>query len=47
MSKVLEITVVSAVVFGPGVVGTGLWLYTGDPVWNWGWVWTLIVLLAG
>lgn len=34
-------------VFGPGIGGTIMWLIMGDPVWLFGWLITLIVLLAG
>jgi hypothetical protein len=40
-------TIVVAILFGPGLIGTALWWYTNDPAWLFGWLITLILGLAG
>lgn len=39
--------VIFVFIFGPGLIGTALWLYTSNPAWLFTWAWTLILGLAG
>lgn len=47
MNKLAEVSLIVGFIFGPAVIGTVLWLYTGGHGWLAGWAWTIIILLAG
>lgn len=47
LKKILGNIAALVFVFGWGVGGTLLWWFTDNPEWLYGWVMTVIILLAG
>lgn len=47
MKNALANIAVGLFLFGPGIIGTALWWYTDEPRWLFGWLFTLIMGLAG